>query len=214
MYLRAFKNDMSEKAIPYMIYAEVTPNPSTMKFVANHLLSKYGRVFEFKNEDSAAPSPLAQQLFSFPFVTGVFIAQNFITVSKMDGVEWEDIMLEMREYLSDYLNAGQPILRDDIKPESVEEISEIAVGQTDHKKAEGPIEEKIVEILDEYVRPAVEGDGGAIHFKSYNDGKLSVVLKGACSGCPSSTVTLKAGIQSLFDRMLPEVKEVIAEEGD
>ncbi len=197
-----------------MIYAEVTPNPATMKFVANHLLSEYGRVFDFKNEASAEASPLAQRIFSFPFVTGVFIAQNFITISKMDGVEWDEVMLELREYLSNYLNAGQPILKDNVKPESATDVSEIKVGQSDHKKAHGPIEEQIVEILDEYVRPAVEGDGGAIHFKSYEAGKLSVVLKGACNGCPSSTVTLKAGIQALFDRMLPEVKEVVAEEED
>ena len=197
-----------------MIYAEVTPNPATMKFVANHLLSEYGRVFDFKNDATAVASPLAQRIFSFPFVTGVFIAQNFITISKMDGVEWDEVMLELREYLSNYLNAGQPILKDNVKPESATDVSEIKVGQSDHKKAHGPIEEQIVEILDEYVRPAVEGDGGAIHFKSYEAGKLSVVLKGACNGCPSSTVTLKAGIQALFDRMLPEVKEVVAEEED
>jgi len=203
---------MSEKTLPFMIYAEVTPNPATMKFVANHLIAEHGNAYEFKSEEEAGASPLAQRLFSFPFVTGIFMAQNFITVSKMEGVEWEDVMLELREYLSNYLNAGQPILTDSAKSLSNSIESDEESGQTDHKIADGPIEERIVEILDDYVRPAVEGDGGAIHFKSFDSGKLTVVLKGACNGCPSSTVTLKSGIQSLFDRMLPEVKEVIAEE--
>ena len=202
---------MSEKQVPYMIYAEVTPNPATMKFVSNHFLAENGDVFEFKSEAEASPSPMAQRLFSFPFVQGVFIAQNFVTVSKLEGVEWDDVILELREYLSNYLNAGQPVISESYhsKTTTVDELEHM--GQTDHKVADGPIEERIVEILDDYVRPAVEGDGGAIHFKSFAEGKLSVVLKGACNGCPSSTVTLKSGIQALFDRMLPEVKEVIAE---
>ena len=203
---------MSEKTLPFMIYAEVTPNPATMKFVANHLLAENGNVYEFKSESEAGPSPFAQRLFSFPFVTAVFIAQNFITISKMDGIEWDEVMLEIREYMSNYLNAGQPVLSESAKSIAMDVDSIEDIGQTDHNLADGPIEEQIVEILDDYVRPAVEGDGGAIHFKSFDEGKLTVVLKGACNGCPSSTVTLKSGIQALFDRMLPEVKEVIAEE--
>lgn len=195
---------------PYMIYAEVTPNPATMKFVANHILAENGQVFEFASEAEANKAPLAQRLFTFPFVTKVFIAQNFITLSKIEGVEWEDVMLEIREYISNFLNAGQDIFLPEAK--ATTEVEREETGLTDHAKANTPIEEQIVEILDEYVRPAVEGDGGAIHFKSYADGKATVVLKGACSGCPSSTVTLKAGIQALFDRMIPEVKEVVAEE--
>ena len=202
---------MAEKSLPYMIYAEVTPNPATMKFVSNHYLDSEGKVFEYKSEAESAGSPLAQRLFTFPFVKGVFITQNFVSVTKMDGVEWDEVMLEMREYLSNYLNAGQPVF--DESAEATElESEKVIVGLSEHKKAEGPIEEQIIEILDDYVRPAVEGDGGAIHFKDYSDGKLTVELKGACSGCPSSTVTLKAGIQALFERMLPEVKEVVAEE--
>jgi Fe-S cluster biogenesis protein NfuA len=203
---------MSEKTLPFMIYAEVTPNPATMKFVANHILAENGAVFEFKSEAEASSSPLAQRLFSCPFVTGVFIAQNFLTISKMEGVEWDEVMLEIREYMSNYLNAGQPILTESAQSIALDAESDDDIGQTDHVLADGPIEEQIVEILDDYVRPAVEGDGGAIHFKSFEEGRLTVVLKGACNGCPSSTVTLKSGIQALFDRMLPEVKEVIAEE--
>lgn len=199
------------KSMPYMIYAEVTPNPATMKFVANHNLANNGQVYEYTNEASAKSSPLAERLFSFPFTKGVFIAQNFITITKTDGIEWDDIMLELREYISNYLNSGHDIFLEETKAEAMEAIAE-PEGVTDHAKADTPIEEQIVEILDDYVRPAVEGDGGAIHFKSFEEGKLNVVLKGSCSGCPSSSVTLKAGIQALFDRMLPEVKEVVAEE--
>lgn len=203
---------MSEKKLPYMIYAEVTPNPATMKFVSNHILAQNGAIYEFNGEAETKYAPFAQRLFSFPFVTKVFITQNFITLSKVDGLEWDDVMLELREYISNYLNAGQPIFLEGVDAKSEDDGSEIFSGITDHSKANTPIEERIVEILDEYIRPAVEGDGGAIHFKSFEEGKLNVVLKGACSGCPSSSVTLKAGIKALFERMLPEVKEVVAEE--
>ncbi|NQV51736.1 MAG: NifU family protein [Flavobacteriales bacterium] len=201
---------MSEKQLPYMIYAEVTPNPATMKFVSNHMLVVNDAVYEFSNESDATHAPLAARLFSFPFLQKVFITQNFITLTKMDGVEWEDVMLELREYISNFLNAGHSVLDADATAASGE-VRE-ASGITDHSAAETPVEERIIEILDEYIRPAVEGDGGAIHFKSFEEGKLNVVLKGACSGCPSSSITLKAGIKALFERMLPEVKEVVAEE--
>lgn len=194
-----------------MIYAEVTPNPATMKFVANHLLTQNGAIYEFNQESETKLAPFAQRLFSFPFIKKVFITQNFITLTKMEGIEWDEVMLELREYISNYLNAGQPLFDENIESNSTS-ISTEDQGITDHAKADTPLEERIVEILDEYIRPAVEGDGGAIHFKSFEDGKLNVVLKGACSGCPSSSITLKAGIKALFERMLPEVKEVVAEE--
>jgi len=204
---------MAEKHLPYIIYAEVTPNPATMKFVANHLIAYNGAVYDYASEGEAAASPLAQRLFSFPFIRSVFITQNFIAVTKTDAIEWDEVMLELREYISNYLNAGQPVFTETARSNAPgHESPEGNQGLTDHMQPETPVEERIVEILDEYVRPAVEGDGGAIHFKSFTDGKLLVELKGACSGCPSSTVTLKAGIQALFDRMLPEVKEVVAEE--
>jgi Fe-S cluster biogenesis protein NfuA len=202
---------MAEKTLPYMIYAEVTPNPATMKFVANHLLTQNGAIYEFNQESETKLAPFAQRLFSFPFIKKVFITQNFITLTKMEGIEWDEVMLELREYISNYLNAGQPLFDENIESNSTS-ISTEDQGITDHAKADTPLEERIVEILDEYIRPAVEGDGGAIHFKSFEDGKLNVVLKGACSGCPSSSITLKAGIKALFERMLPEVKEVVAEE--
>lgn len=202
---------MSEKKLPYMIYAEITPNPATMKFVSNHPLALNGEVYEFASEAEAKLAPLAARLFSFPFVQKVFIAQNFITLTKMEGIEWDDVMLELREYISNFLNAGNEVFLAGAQNNS-DEQEDLDTGVTDHVSAETPTEEKIIEILDEYIRPAVEGDGGAIHFKSFEEGKLNVVLKGACSGCPSSSVTLKAGIKALFDRMMPEVKEVVAEE--
>lgn len=194
-----------------MIYAEITPNPATMKFVSNHPLALNGEVYEFASEAEAKLAPLAARLFSFPFVQKVFIAQNFITLTKMEGIEWDDVMLELREYISNFLNAGNEVFLAGAQNNS-DEQEDLDTGVTDHVSAETPTEEKIIEILDEYIRPAVEGDGGAIHFKSFEEGKLNVVLKGACSGCPSSSVTLKAGIKALFDRMMPEVKEVVAEE--
>jgi len=203
---------MSEKKLPYMIYAEVTPNPATMKFVSNHILAQNGSIYEFNSEDETKLAPFAQRLFSFPFVSKVFITQNFITLTKIDGLEWDDVMLELREYISNYLNSGNDLFLEGVDAKEDDNAETSATGITDHSKASTPIEERIVELLDEYIRPAVEGDGGAIHFKSFEEGKLNVVLKGACSGCPSSSVTLKAGIKALFDRMLPEVKEVVAEE--
>jgi len=201
---------MGEKQLPYMIYAEVTPNPATMKFVSNHLLAQNGTVYEYTSEADAKAAPLAARLFSFPFIQKIFIAQNFITLTKMDGIEWDDVMLELREYISNYLNSGHALFLEDATGSSDEAAED--TGITDHMSAETPTEEKIIEILDEYIRPAVEGDGGAIHFKSFEEGTLNVVLKGACSGCPSSMITLKAGIKALFERMLPEVKDVVAEE--
>ena len=201
---------MEAQTLPYMIYAEMTPNPASMKFVANRILVDGDKTYEYQSADQAESSPLAQRLFSFPFVKAVFFAQNFITVTKSDDtIDWNDMIAELREYIANYLNAGHDIF---LESAVADEESTEEGGITDHSMAETPTEERIVEILDDYVRPAVEGDGGAIHFKSFEGGTLKVVLKGSCSGCPSSTVTLKAGIQALFERMLPEVKEVVAEE--
>jgi len=205
---------MSEKKLPYMIYAEVTPNPATMKFVSNHILAQNGSIYEFNSEAETKYAPFAQRLFSFPFVSKVFITQNFITLTKTDGLEWDDVMLELREYISNYLNSGNELFLEGVNEKEDENSNEAsATGITDHSKANTPIEERIVEILDEYIRPAVEGDGGAIHFKSFEEGRLNVVLKGACSGCPSSSATLKDGIEAMLKRMIPQVTEVVAEAG-
>lgn len=195
--------------LPYLIYAEMTPNPATMKFVANRNIDESGRVFQFDSAEAATGAPLAQRLFTFPFVKSVFFTQNFITISKHEGIEWNEVTMELREYIAGYLNAGYAV----IEADAIGEQAATTAVATDHRNPETPAEQRIVEILDEYVRPAVEGDGGAIHFDSFSDGRLHLVLKGACSGCPSSSQTLKAGIQSLFERMMPEVREVVAVEG-
>ncbi|MGD1844129.1 MAG: NifU family protein [Salibacteraceae bacterium] len=192
----------------------MTPNPSTMKFVADKLLVENGATVEYTDPDQPMDSPLAQRLFNFPFISGIFIASNFITLTKNDLVEWEDIMLEVREYITQYLVSGKAVFNQQPSTtqhaSSQEEENFIPLESTPANARE----EKIVNILEEYIRPAVEGDGGAIHFKSFEveTGVLTVVLRGACSGCPSSTVTLKQGIQGLFNQMMPEVKEVVAEE--
>lgn len=210
---------MDKKQVPISIYAESTPNPATMKFVASEFLVKNGQSFEYTSMEEAGDSPLAARLFSFPFVTGVFISVNFITLTKNDLVEWQDVFGELREYITNYILTGHPIFNDEVDvaksepkqetPNPLEEMTAEAQSATPKNE----MEEKIVNILEEYVRPAVESDGGAIEFHSYDAGKLTVVLKGACSGCPSSTMTLKNGIQGLFDQMLPEVKDVVALEG-
>lgn len=205
---------MSTQKVPVSVYAEMTPNPATMKFVADQLLIENGATVEYTDPDGPMDSPLAQRLFNFPFVSGIFVASNFITITKNDMVDWNDITIEVREYITQYLLSGQPVFNK--QPETTQHASSsetedfIPLESTPANEQE----EKIVNILEEYIRPAVEGDGGAIHFKSFEEeeGRLTVILRGACSGCPSSTITLKQGIQGLFQRMMPEVKEVVAEE--
>jgi len=209
---------MENTIAPYTMYAEMTPNPNTMKFVANRWLVTNDRSYEvLANERVGSPSPLAEALFNFPFVNGVFIAGNFVTITKSESIEWQDIMIEMRDFISEFLNTeGNVIIREEFLTGEVEvpvvigrDDSEVATAKTDLTD----FDKKIIEILDEYIKPAVEGDGGAIEFHSYEDGLVKVVLKGACSGCPSSTATLKGGIESLLKSMLPEVKEVEAING-
>jgi len=209
---------MENTIAPYTMYAEMTPNPNTMKFVANRWLVTNDKSYEvLANERVGSPSPLAEALFNFPFVNGVFIAGNFVTITKSESVEWQDIMIEMRDFISEFLNTeGNVIIREEflngeaeVPVVKSEDGAEVATAKTDLTD----FDKKIIEILDEYIKPAVEGDGGAIEFHSYEDGLVKVVLKGACSGCPSSTATLKGGIESLLKSMLPEVKEVEAING-
>jgi NFU1 iron-sulfur cluster scaffold homolog, mitochondrial len=184
------------------IYSEMTPNPETMKFVANKLLYP-GKSIDFATESEAKPSPLAQELFGFPFVKGVFIASNFVTVTKTSDTTWDDVIPELRQFLKEFLEEGKIVINEDeivIKPSS----NVINEGDEDVVK-------RIKELLENYVKPSVEMDGGAIQFKSYNDGVVKLMMQGSCSGCPSSMVTLKAGIEGMMKRMIPEVKEVMAE---
>lgn len=184
------------------IYTEMTPNPETMKFVANKLLYP-GKSIDFPDEASAAPSPLAKELFAFPFIRGVFIASNFVTLTKTPETQWEEVIPSVREFLKQYLEEGKVVLNEDqvVKKEESNTINE---DDTDVVK-------RIKELLENYVKPAVEMDGGAISFKGYNDGVVKLMMQGSCSGCPSSMITLKAGIEGMMKRMIPEVKEVVAE---
>ncbi len=186
------------------IYTEMTPNPETMKFVANKLLYP-GKSIDFPEASISVPSPLASELFGFPFIKAVFIASNFVTLTKTAETEWNDVIPSIREFLKQYLEEGKPIVNEEevaaMKPESSNEV----------ELNESDVVKRIKELLDNYVRPAVEMDGGAIQFRSYDDGIVNLMLQGSCSGCPSSMITLKAGIEGMMKRMIPEVKEVVAE---
>lgn len=181
------------------IYSEATPNPETMKFVSNRLL--IGESMDFASVADTKESPVAKRLFEFPFVKHVFISQNYITITKNEGEDWDEIIPVLKDFVKNYLEAGLPIF-EKAKEEFAEEDtdnSEVAV--------------KIKDILRTYVQPAVEQDGGAIQFRKFNpeSGVVTVVLKGACKGCPSSIITLKSGIENLLKRMVPEVLEVVSE---
>lgn len=191
------------------VYAEVTPNPSVMKFGTNKSLTTTD--VEFKNIDEASKhSPLAVALFNFPFVKEVFISQNYVSISKYDMVEWNDVYAEVRTFIRTYLQEGETIIESlPSKKEAVITVDEIPQDLDETST-------KIVEILDEYIRPAVASDGGNIAFKSYDkDSKtVHVILQGACSGCPSSTATLKNGIELMLQDMLPnQINQVVAING-
>jgi Fe-S cluster biogenesis protein NfuA len=192
-----------ENAAPRMVtlYTESNPNPNSMKFVANYMLVDNGESYDFPNKKSAANAPLALSLFkSFDFVDRVFYMNNFVTVTKTDAIGWEEARILVSQLIKENLENEQPLLLDETETptESVEEEDEIIT--------------QIKSVLDEYIKPAVEMDGGAITFDSYDEGVVKVLLQGSCSGCPSSTVTLKAGIESLLQRAIPEVKSVEAKE--
>ena len=194
--------------VPVTVYAEMTPNPSTMKFVANKYLLITGDSVEFSSiADAKGFSPLAEELLSFPFVKNVFIAANFVTITKTDNVPWDFINMEIREFIKDFIAAGKDVLIQMPAPKAVETSED----QPKKEYAVSEYDDAIRSLLDEYVRPAVENDGGAIDFRGFEDGTVTVVLKGSCAGCPSSTATLKGGIENLLKSHLPEVKEVVAE---
>jgi len=202
---------------PVTIYAEMTPNPSTMKFVADIMLIEQGAVAEFLSiSDCKGHSTFAEALFNFPFVTGVFIANNFVTVYKNDAIEWGDIVTELREYIRTWLMEHEVLVEK--LPET--KIHDVANPESKKIAVSAPVintemDQKIVDLINEYVQPAVEQDGGAIHFQSFDEesGKVTVILKGSCSGCPSSTATLKGGVETLLKTHVPEVNEVIALNG-
>ena len=174
------------------IYLESNPNPNSLKFVVNEMLVPEGLSFDFPDAESTSISPLAKELFNFPFVERVFFAGNFVTVTKKEAVEWIEIQHTLKDFIKKYLEAGKLIIElgEEDSPLPVEEETETI--------------RKIKTILEEYIRPAVEQDGGAITYHSFQNGVVKVKLQGSCSGCPSSMITLKAGIENLFTRMMPE----------
>ncbi len=184
------------------IYTEMTPNPETMKFVVNKLLYP-GKSIDFPDEASAKPSPLAMELFSFPFIKGVFIMANFITLTKTSETDWNDIIPAVKAFLKEFLEDKRIVITEQevvVQPSS----NVVSADDTDVVK-------RIKELLENYVKPAVEMDGGAIQFKDYHEGVVTLMLQGSCSGCPSSMITLKSGIEGMMKRMIPEVNEVVAE---
>ena len=174
-----------------------------MKFVLNRNLLVEGSV-EFLQKKDAMNCPLAMQLLSFSGISSVFITANFVTLTKNSDLDWYEFITIIREFIRDYVASGKPVFTG---PSG--QIADKSIGQTQTHSA---IESKIVEILEEYVRPAVEQDGGAIVFKSFSEGTVTLIMKGACSGCPSSSLTLKTGIENLLKQLVPEVTEVVAEE--
>lgn len=218
---------METQRIPTSVYAEMTPNPAVMKFVADRTLVPQSHQLEFRTKAEAMTcSPLATELFNFPFVTGVFMSGSMVSVTKDESLGWEMIVQQLRTYITEWLMEH---------PEAVEEAKlEDAVASLGQRPSEGtdapsndvpqpegvfidlkdvqPTEhdDTIKQLLEEFVRPAVEQDGGAIDFVAFKEGTVYVHLRGACSGCPSSTQTLKGGIEQLLKSKMDVVEEVVA----
>ena len=191
---------------PVSIFTEGSPNPNSMKFVVNFELVPTGLSFDYATPGDALldgkASPLAVALFGFDFVRRVFISGNFVTVTKDDETEWDDVLLEIKLFLKDYFGEQKPVF-----------LQRTMDTNTTRLEMDSETVQKIKAVLDQYIRPAVESDGGAISFYSFDEpsGTVKVLLQGSCSGCPSSTLTLKAGIENLLTRLVPEVKMVEAE---
>lgn len=195
--------------VPVTVYSEMTPNPATMKFVTNKYILGTGDAVEFNSMDEAKGySPLAEELFRLPFVNGVFIASNFVTITKTDNLSWDFITMELREFIKNWIAEGKDILVQ-LPPKNPQPTEDNPTPKKVFLPSE--MDDAIKHLLDEYVAPAVANDGGAIEFRGFEEGVVTVVLRGSCAGCPSSTATLKGGIETLLKQHLPEVKEVIAE---
>ena len=191
---------LEPKKYPVTIYAESTPNPEVIKFVANKKL--VNSIYEYTSIDEANSSPLASELFHFPFVKSVFIDQNYVSITKHNVAEWNDITMELREFIKSFLENGKEIISDKAS-KTVEQKQE----ELDRKFEDlDDVSKEIINILEEYVKPAVASDGGNIEFESYdkNSKVVKVILQGACSGCPSSTITLKNGIENMLKEMLKD----------
>ena len=185
------------KKVPVTVYAESTPNPSVMKFVANKML--VDTIYEFKSVEETTNAPLANNLFNFPFVNEIFIDTNYISINKNEGVEWEEVVMEIREFIRAYIEDGKGVINANQAQSSGFAASTTPIENLDETSQE------IIKIIEEYIKPAVASDGGNILFDAYKpeDKSVHVVLQGACSGCPSSTITLKNGIENMLKEMLP-----------
>ena len=194
------------KKQPATVYGETTPNPSVLKFVVSRMLTK--TAVEFKNIDETSASPLAQELFKFPYVKEVFIDENYVSITKYAINEWQEITLELRTFIKEFIENGGTVL-DESLVDSSPKIEKQKIENFDNLDVTS---QQIINILEEYVKPAVAADGGNILFDSYNEDekRVKVVLQGACNGCPSSTFTLKSGIENMLKDMLND-KDIIVE---
>lgn len=192
---------------PVLLYTEHTPNPETLKYVLNRKLMD--GMADFRTVEEAKEwSPLATALFELPYVKAVYINNNYVTVTKEFNYPWEEIMLKVKEFIKSYVQDEKEIIKDGYQ-EIMDKKAEEAIANK-YSEDDAELVKKIIDLIDTYVKPAVEMDGGNIEFQSYNNGVVTVVMQGACSGCPSSTVTLKSGIEGMLQRMIPEVKEVVS----
>lgn len=198
--------EVNNDKVPVSIYAESTPNPSVMKFVANKKL--VSESVEFKNIDEAKHSPFAQKLFHFAYVKDVFMNENYVSITKFDIKSWDEVMMEIREFIRAFIEKGNTIIEHYPSKNTNKKFTS--------PRNNNPLEDQIISILDEYIKPAVASDGGNIQFDSYDPAKKSVqvILQGACSGCPSSTLTLKNGIENMLKEMMPgKIENVVAING-
>lgn len=198
---------MENQTKPVIVYAESTPNPTTMKFVVNRMIIDPDKIAEYLSVNETRHAPMAEKLFEFGFIKSLFFSGNFITITKTNDFEWSQVTQKLREWIKEYLDAGMPVIEKYPEVRAKSETSDDPVAF-----ASGSPEQAIHSILEEYIKPAVEQDGGAITFKSFNDGIVTVQLQGSCSGCPSSKITLKNGIETMLKRMVPGVMEVVAED--
>jgi Fe-S cluster biogenesis protein NfuA len=188
----------------YSIYAESTPNPEVMKFVANRSL--FNRDVTLNSSEEANEMPIAKMLFSFPFIKSIFLSNNFIAITKDNSADWGEIAMQIRTFISEHLNEkGNQELTSNYQIETEK------INLESSKDTFSETEKKIQQILDEYIKPAVESDGGSITLDSFKEGVVTVFMQGACSGCPSSTITLKQGIETILkEKIGDEIKEVCA----
>ena len=188
---------VAAKKIPVTVYAESTPNPSVMKFVANKMLVE--NTYEYKNITETSNAPIAKALFGFDFIKEIFLDANYISINKDEAISWDEVVMEIREFIRAYIELGKTIVSSNEQPQNAFATSATPVEELDETSQE------IVRIIEDYIKPAVASDGGNILFDTYNaeDKSVQVVLQGACSGCPSSTFTLKNGIETMLKEMLP-----------